>query len=263
MPAFGPVLSRLTRTLLRRPELAPDGRPFPPERLIHTVAGTRDPGWFWHGGELGARALREILARRQRGLADSARILDFGCGCGRVIRHVHAAAPESRLHGTDYNAALVQWCRRHLPFATFSSNELAPPTRHADDSFDLIYAFSVFTHLTEPLQHAWLAELRRILAPCGYLILTTHGDRYLEKLSGEDRARYLRGAMVVWSGESAGQNRCATFHPPAWVRDVMAPRAGLAVLEHVVEGALGNPHQDAWLLQRPERCEPARASTPA
>lgn len=251
MSAFGPALARLTRSLFRRPHVAPDGLPFPPDRLIHAVAGTRDTGWFWQGGELGARALVELLARRDLALANCARILDFGCGCGRVLRHVRTHAPHAHLAGTDYNPALIRWCQRHLPFARFSTNQLAPPTAQPEGGFDLIYAFSVFTHLTEPLQHAWLAELRRLLRPGGLVIITTHGDRYLETLGSGDRATYQAGQLVVWSGESAGQNRCATFHPPAWVRDTLVVRAGLTVLEHVVEGALGNPHQDAWLLQRP------------
>lgn len=244
-------LTQWARALLSRPALAPDGLPFPPVRLIHAVAGTKDTGWFWQGGQLGARAIVDLLARRGHSPADFPRILDFGCGCGRVIRHLAALAPAARLHGTDYNPALVDWCRRALPVAEFSQNDLAPPTRHADSAFDLVYAFSVFTHLTEPLQHAWLAELRRITRPGGLIIITTHGDRYLEKLAGDDRATFQRGETVVWSGDDAGKNRCATFHPPAYVRDRLAPAAALEVLEFVAEGALGNPHQDAWLLRRP------------
>jgi len=252
MAGFRGSLSKFARAVLARPLLAPDGLPFPPEKLIHTVAGTRDTGWFWQGGQLGAQAITDLLARRGVALAECARILDFGCGCGRVIRHLRALAPDSELHGTDYNRALVGWCARSLPGVTFFDNQLAPPTRHADAGFDLVYAFSVFTHLTGPLQHAWLAELRRITRPRGLIIITTHGDRYLEKLTGADRDTFLRGEPVVWSGDDAGKNRCAAFHPPSYVREHLAPAAGLEVLEFVAEGALGNPHQDAWLLQRRE-----------
>lgn len=252
MAGLGTTFTQLTRALFARPAIAPDGLPFPPEKLIHAVAGTKDTGWFWQGGQLGAQAITDLLARRGLTLATRMSILDFGCGCGRVIRHLAALAPTAQLHGTDYNPALIDWCRRHmkLPRAEFFRNDLAPPTGHADGAFDLVYAFSVFTHLTEPLQHAWLAELRRITRPGGLIIITTHGDRYLEKLSGADREAYERGETVVWSGHDAGKNRCATFHPPAYVRDRLAPAAGLEVLEWVAEGALGNPHQDAWLLRR-------------
>lgn len=252
MADIGSTLSQFTRTLFPPTIAAPDGLPFPPKDLIHAVAGTKDCAWFWEGGRLGARALVELLARRKLVLADFPRILDFGCGCGRVIRHVAPLATESRVHGTDYNPALVRWCRSSLSLAKFSRNHLAPPTRYADGAFDLIYAFSVFTHLSERLQHAWLAELRRITRPGGWIVITTHGDRYLDRLADEDRSRFERGETVVWSGESEGKNRCAAFHPPAYVRDKLVPAAGLSVMEFVPEGALGNPQQDAWLLQRPE-----------
>jgi SAM-dependent methyltransferase len=251
MAGFGTRFAQLTRALLPRPALAPDGLPLPPARLIHAVAGTKDPAWFWQGGQLGAKALTDILARRGLTLATHTSILDFGCGCGRVIRHLAPLAPAAQLRGTDYNPALIRWCRRALPVAEFSVNDLAPPLRHADGAFDLIYAFSVFTHLTEPLQHAWIAELRRILRPGGLLIISTHGERYREKLPEADRARFDSGETIVWSGDDAGKNRCATFHPPAYVRERLAPAAGLEVLEFAAEGALGNPHQDAWLLRRP------------
>lgn len=251
MAGLGTTLTHLARSLFARPILAPDGLPFPPEKLIHTVAGTKATAWFWQGGQLGAQAITGLLARRGRHLADCATILDFGCGCGRVLRHLATLAPTAHLHGTDYNPALIRWCRGSLPLAEFARNDLAPPTRYADGTFDLVYAFSVFTHLPESLQHAWLAELRRITRPGGLIIITTHGDRYREKLGAADRAAYERGETVVWSGESAGDNRCASFHPPVHVRERLAPAAGLDVLEFVAEGALGNPHQDAWLLQRP------------
>lgn len=250
MPGPRAFLADFLRSRFARPAVAPDGLPFPPERLIHAVAGTKDTGWFWDGGQRGAQTIVDLLDRRGIPLTACSRILDFGCGCGRVVRHVMARAPGARLHGTDYNPALVRWCRRHLHGAEFSLNDLAPPTPLAGETFDLVYAFSVFTHLTESLQHAWLAELRRITRPGGWIIFTTHGDRYAEKLSADDRARYERGEMVVWSGEDAGKNRCASFHPPTWVRGTLAPRAGLEVLEFASEGALGNPHQDAWLLRR-------------
>ncbi len=250
MAGYGARFTQLTHALFGRSTLAPDGLPYPPGKLIHTVAGTRDTAWFWQGGLLGVKTIVDLLARRSLSLDTRTSILDFGCGCGRVIRHLAPLAPRARLHGTDYNAALVRWCRRELAGAEFSTNGLAPPTRHADGTFDLVYAFSVFTHLTEPLQHAWMAELCRILRPGGLLIITTHGDRYVETFNASDRARYACGETIVWSGDSAGKNRCATFHPPAFVRDKLAPAASFEVLEFVAEGALGNPHQDAWLLQR-------------
>ena len=125
---------------------------------------------------------------------------------------------------------------------------MEPPLPYSDASFDLIYAFSVFTHLTEPLQHLWMAEMRRVLRPGGYLLFSTHGDRFVGCLSPADRASYDAGKLVVTSQQDVGMNSCASYHPERYVREELARR--FAVLDFVPAGALGNFPQDAWLLQR-------------
>jgi len=246
-----PFLTGLARALrlLPRP-LAPDGLPFPSSRLIQLVAGTPDQSWFWEGGRRGAQTIDNLLEGTRDTAAPTKRALDFGCGCGRVLRHFHRIHPCTELYGSDYNPQPIRWCRRHLPFCHFSCNTLHPPIQFPDDHFDLVYAFSVITHLSEPLQKNWLAEFRRIIRAGGFLILSTHGDYYREQLTPHERSCYDRGELVVRSPESAGGNRCAAFHPPAFVHDTLAPTAGFTIRIHLPEGALGNPRQDAWLLQR-------------
>ena len=73
-------------------------------------------------------------------------MLDFGCGCGRVIRNWRSL-DRTDIYGSDYNHELIAECGRNLHFAHFESNDLAPTLRHESDKFDLIFALSVFTHL--------------------------------------------------------------------------------------------------------------------
>jgi SAM-dependent methyltransferase len=148
--------------------VAADGLPVPPRRLIVRVAGTASAEWFLEGGRLGAETIRAALARQGRPLERLDAMLDFGCGCGRVTRY-WADLERTRVHGTDANADAVEWCRRNLTFARFEANGLAPPLPYDTASFDLVYALSVFTHLTADLQLAWRDELRRVLRPGGRL----------------------------------------------------------------------------------------------
>jgi SAM-dependent methyltransferase len=238
--------ARRGRTL--RAATGSDGLPLPPVGLISEVAGTPDTAWFLEGGRRGVQTLDDLLARRGLTLDSCHDILDFGCGCGRVIRHLRGPRP-ANLHGTDCNRRLVAWCRAHLAFAQFDVNPLRPPCGYQPASFDLIYAFSVFTHLPGDLQVAWMGELRRILRPGGLLVISTHGDHYLPQLAPDEQATYQTGGLVVRNGDKAGRNACAAFHPPREVRDVLV--RDFDVLEFVPEGALGNPAQDAWLLRRP------------
>jgi SAM-dependent methyltransferase len=226
---------------------ADDGLPVPPPRLIVRVAGTADVGWFLEGGRLAAESVRDALARHGRPIEELGALLDFGCGCGRVIRH-WAGLDRTAVHGADANEHAIAWCRTNLPFARFASNDLAPPLDHVDASFDLVYALSVFTHLPEDLQHAWARELARLLRPGGFLLLTTHGERYRERLTPVERADFDAGRLVVRWPEGAGTNLCSVFHPRAYVEERLAGR--LDVAEFVAEGAKGNPHQDLYLLRK-------------
>lgn len=227
--------------------LAPDGFAFPPGELINLVAGAPDAQWYWNGGKLAAEAIVALLARHGGDFSARGDVLDFGCGCGRVIRHLRAWSG-ARLHGTDYNRTLVRWCAAHLEFAQFTVNRLAPPTRFDAGAFDLVYALSVFTHAGRELQAAWMQELHRLVRPGGWLVLSLHGDAYLDLFSADERARYDRGELVVRGGDRPGENRCAAFHPEQFVRAQLA--RGFEVAELVREGAKGNPRQDLYLLRR-------------
>ena len=243
---LNPMLLSKDKAPADAPELDSAGLPLPPKQLRHWVAGTDDLAWFQEGGQLGVQTLVSLLARQEVDLAQLGSVLDFGCGCGRVSRHLRLFE-RVRIHGTDSNPAAIAWCDQHLDFAEFGTNRLEPPTRYRDRSFDLIYAFSVFTHLTETLQLAWMREMRRILKPGGWLIVTLHGDHYLPHINVAARAQYQRGELVVLGEEVVGQNACAAFHPESYVRNVLAK--DFDVIDFVPEGALGNPKQDAYLLR--------------
>jgi SAM-dependent methyltransferase len=219
-----------------------DGAPLPPRRLMVRVAGTADGDWFLRSG----RAAYDAIAAHVP-VSDADAVLDFGCGCGRVLRYwsEHPGA----VSGSDRDSDAIEWCRGNLPFARVDRNDLAPPLAYADESFDLVYALSVFTHLTGDLQGAWRDELRRVLRPGGRLLLTTHGASYLSRLEPDERSRFGRGELVVRWGELPGSNLCSAYHPEAYVRGFMAK--GLELVELEPEGALGNPTQDLVVLRRP------------
>jgi SAM-dependent methyltransferase len=226
---------------------AAGGLPVPPAHLIVRVAGRGDTAWFLESGRLAAESINAAVARAGMPIEAVESILDFGCGCGRVVRQWTGL--DARLAGSDLSAEAIDWCRANLPFARFEVNGLSPPVAFEPESFELAYALSVLTHLPEAEQHAWLDELARVVRPDGLLLLTTHGERYLERLDEDERRRFRSGELVVRWAEAPGTNLCTTFHPPSWLREHLPPH-GFEELEFVPEGAAGNPHQDLLVLRR-------------
>jgi SAM-dependent methyltransferase len=226
--------------------VGPDGLPLPPPRLRTYVSGAPDLRAYVEGGKLAEKTVRGAFDRAGVAIGSLQAILDFGCGCGRVLRRwrdLHA-----RVCGTDANSAAVSWCRTHLPFVEVGVNRLEPPLAYGEASFDLVYAFSVLTHLPVKTQLAWRDELRRVLRPGGLLLLSVCGDAYIDRLTRKERRIYADGDCVVRRPSAAGANICLTFHPPAFVRNRLAD--GWDFLEHAPRGALGNPHQDLVVLRK-------------
>jgi SAM-dependent methyltransferase len=185
-------------------------------------------------------------------------ILDFGCGVGRIIRHWNALQHPA-LHGTDYNTRLVEWCSENLRFAGFKVNTLSGALLYEPETFDFIYAFSVFTHLSESLQFFWMNELSRILRPGGYIYFTTHGDHFLPQLSLQEKERFLSGQLVVRAAEESGSNTCVAYHPVAYVRGKMARE--FSIVDFISGAAEGDLLHDIYLCQKPAR-DRTRATPP-
>jgi SAM-dependent methyltransferase len=186
------------------------GLPVPPADLRVLVSGP-DADWFLDPDAAGVTKLRAVLGE---GLRDA--VLDFGCGCGRALRHFEHDGLD--LHGCDYNPRLVEWCQANLPFADVRLNGAEPPAPYDDDRFDVLYAISILTHLTTPMVRAWLDEWRRIVRPGGLIAFSTHGDHYRGLLGRRDGALYDRRQPVVVKPRIEGLNACSAHHPPEWVR---------------------------------------------
>lgn len=152
------------------------------------VIGNRDPFGFLQLGCTDANRIKAAYeAVTGRAWLDASAVLDWGSGCGRVARHL---APElgARFYGCDIDADNVSWCNANLP-GSYSASSLSPPLPYADETFDIIYGISVFTHLRANWESAWLAELRRVLRPGGTMLMTVHGQTAID-FAALDRPTY-------------------------------------------------------------------------
>jgi len=147
-------------------------RPAPPDHLQNRVAGAT--GEYLKTGLEVAERIDALASRGGFAWPDGARVLDFGCGPGRVITALQPRHPNAVFHGSDIDPEAIAWDQANLAHAAaFAVNGHAPPLPYSDAEFDFIYSISIFTHLPEDHQFAWLADLRRVLKPGGLLLTTT------------------------------------------------------------------------------------------
>ncbi len=140
--------------------------------------------------EIGAEFLGHFI--RIGGLAPHERVLDIGCGLGRMaVPLTQYLAPDRRIYdGVDVVADGIDWCAeaitpvypnfrfRHLdhfhPLYNQGGAKLSAPLRlpFEDGSFDFIILTSVLTHLLRDETAAYAREIRRLLAPGGRCFAT-------------------------------------------------------------------------------------------
>lgn len=173
----------------------------PPEHLRKRVHGDENLLGFESVGRMVSSNIYSSIKSRIE-WSEHLRILDFGCGCGRVIRHFHKLAGHCGFFGTDIDRDAISWCQRQLSYiGEFASNKELPPLPFDDEFFDFVYSVSVFTHLPEDMQFAWLEELRRVTKRGSYLVLTTHeGKDLFESAPEESKKRFEEDGFYYAAG---------------------------------------------------------------
>ena len=238
--------------------------PLPNVDLIWRVAGHRSPEEFERSGRQSVHDIERALASVDARLSWFDRVLDFGCGCGRVLRWLDDLAAATELHGVDIDEEAIAWVRESLPFVQAHVGPHLPPLDFPDGHFDLIVNHSVFTHIDEAYQDAWLEELRRVAKPGGLVLLTVSGEHPFEGLesdwrrAGADPRRLRRrfeaeGIVYIedddWVGGPFPDFYHSTFHGPWYV--FAHWRRWFEVRAYLVRGALD--FQDLIVLRPRER----------
>ncbi len=200
--------------------------PLPPPSLADRVLGEDrsapdyDPvGLFDAEGAAAKRALLDLLGS---GFSfEGRRFLDFGCGAGKLLRHLLPEAETAEVYGCDIDDASISWLQRHLspPLHVFV-NGVAPPLPLPDTHFDVIYASSVLTHITDHWS-AWLIELHRLLKDDGLIIASFIGESMSEAIAGEPWSDDEIGMTVFDYGTDFAEGRQGpmVLHSAWWIRE--------------------------------------------
>lgn len=210
----------------------------------HKAPGFRDTGW---------RCAADIRAAVERSapLDSFERVLDWGCGCGRVTRHLSRLVSHDRLAGCDIDREAIDWMSAAYPRHEFRVISPDPPTPYRAGEFDLVIGVSIFTHLDEKYERLWIDELARIVRPGGLVVVSVHGPSATPPHLAEALARLGRaderssGAHFFEQYTSADYYR-STFVTEAYIR---AHWAGAFRVEAYLERALAR-HHDLIVLRR-------------
>lgn len=127
---------------------------------------------------------------------NNSKILDFGCGSGRVLTHF--ANNNIHIEGADIDSNNLKLCEKEFKSSKFHLFPLFPPTKLEPDKFDAIFGISVFTHLNEYTQNKWLEELNRIAKKGAYILLSIHSDIAMSRTKADfsDFDKYIYDGFI-------------------------------------------------------------------
>lgn len=150
---------------------------------------------------------KELLYTHGNGIEMDSRILDFGCGWGRIIRFFRKDFNPKCSFGADVQQRLLDIASRDVPDCNFVKIDNHPPIKFPTNEFDLIYAYSVFSHIPENMALAWVREFSRILKPGGLLCVTTRPRSHImavHRLNGAQATAHTSlYAQIISNPENA------------------------------------------------------------
>lgn len=143
-----------------------------PEQFQLQNVGASSWEEFLGHGERMTREIRQELLSLLGGFNSDQRVLDFGCGIGRIaLKLWHDQKLPT--HGCDINPEAISYLGEQLKDGPeLIVTEYTPPLPYPDNFFDAIFSISIWTHLPLSLQLPWLEEMHRIIKPGGCALIS-------------------------------------------------------------------------------------------
>lgn len=193
---------------------------FPPCKLSQAALNHCNYRQYLDSGRAHANFILQTI--RNHSSAQDLVVCEWGCGPGRIIQHlVSKDNGIARLIGTDCHEATIDWCREHLPTTEFQHHSLNPPLDLAEKSMDVVYCCAVFSHLGEPLHHAWVSEILRLLRPGGLLIASFNAGGMEDRMTADELFAYCNGDLVQRAEAQEGETGFVSFAGDRFVRNCL------------------------------------------
>jgi SAM-dependent methyltransferase len=243
--------------------------PVPPKELVAKTAALDEQevekqsnqDVYFETGYYSVLRLLKILEHFSLNLRTIGSVFELGCGTARLLRHFRCI-DGIRLVGSDVNPEMIKWCQNNLSDMEFYHNELTPPLSFAaDNSFDLMLASSVFTHIPLDYQELWLTEMQRILRPGGIFICSVLGQNHASLiLDSQDLTELKKKGSLTLSSDNSKATLSTRIGGSGW--DVFQTRAEVIrvfgsffqILDYIPGG------QDFLVLRKPNPIIPVSLS---
>jgi SAM-dependent methyltransferase len=165
---------------------------FPTDQVQRTFVGSAKETALREGFTF-YRCVKQYCRSLGAPIGGKTRILDFGCGWGRMARFFFKDVDCENILGVDVAPDMIAFCRAEMTCGEYRQIDPLPPLGFLEDrSLDVVFAYSVFTHLAEATARAWVAEFARVLRPGGIFLATTQRRSFLdfcESLRGKGDSR--------------------------------------------------------------------------
>lgn len=229
-------------------EVHPKDEMFKTAKIALPQPGAAFHYYFYAGGRVATRVADYL---RGRGLdPGELSLLDFACGYGRVTRYFVALFREVTC--SDLEPTMLQFAKEQFGASGFLSNVDLDKVRFPNRRFDVVFSFSLFTHLNPEIWRDWFWAVLDKVEPGGHFIFSTRGVEFARK-QGEPVGE---GEVIRFTerNETAGRLDANIYGQTtiarAFVEDVIASRPGLAdYLDYFGSGKF-DMYQDMHVLQR-------------
>lgn len=259
-------------------EVLPD---FPSEELQRNTTGLSSEAALQQAHHF-YQDVTDAIGKSGRRLCPESQVLDFGFGWGRISRVFMHDVRKENIYGVDVDPEFVELTRRLFGSENFNACPPFPPTAYPDASFDLIYAYSVFSHLSEEACRSWMVEFERLLKPGGMVAFTTRHESFFDYCAfaatqpdatgytaalgqlfpdiDDARRRYRAGELVhaTSQGVAGGGPRNSSFYGETWIPEAYV-RSGMGSGLRMISASFDASRYDqaCFVLQRIDQASDA------
>ena len=131
--------------------------------------------------------LKQAAADLGKRVSKKSRIHDFGCGWGRFTRFFMKDVAGENIYSSDVMPLAIDICKQSDLPGQFDVLEQGGELPYPDQFFDVMMAYSVFTHLPEKVHLHWMRELARVSKPGAVFCLTLEPRFFIDRIKNADR----------------------------------------------------------------------------